>query len=410
MRKNWSGNVIFQENEYLEPKSVGELQEMIKSRSHIHVRGSGHSFNSIADSTKSIVNLASIPQVIEIDEAKRCVKVSSSLKYGEIVETIESKGWAISNLASLPHISIGGSIATATHGSGIKNRNLASQVSAFEYIDSSGNIHHVEENHRDFNALLIGLGVAGIVTYYWLKLEPSFKVRQIIYENLSENELENSFNQIMSTAYSVSFFTKWDQTQRGNLWCKFRETESIPEKIAMATKATRKLHPIPEVDPEAATEQFGEPGLWLERLAHFKLDFTPSVGEEIQSEFFVDRKNAPSVVALLRDLAPTFNHMLWISELRTIAADKLWMSTAYERDSVGFHFTWKKSNFDMNIVKNIEDNLKKFNYRPHWGKVFNSDSDYLKSVYPKYADFISACRELDPQGKFLNDFAKRLLS
>lgn len=205
MRKNWSGNVIFQENEYLEPKSVGELQEMIKSRSHIHVRGSGHSFNSIADSTKSIVNLASIPQVIEIDEAKRCVKVSSSLKYGEIVETIESKGWAISNLASLPHISIGGSIATATHGSGIKNRNLASQVSAFEYIDSSGNIHHVEENHRDFNALLIGLGVAGIVTYYWLKLEPSFKVRQIIYENLSENELENSFNQIMSTAYSVSF-------------------------------------------------------------------------------------------------------------------------------------------------------------------------------------------------------------
>lgn len=410
MRKNWSGNISFQDKEYLEPKSVAELQQLINSKSHIRVRGSGHSFNTIADSTETVVSLAKIPQVIEIDETTRHVKVSSSLKYGEIVQTLDAKGWAISNLASLPHISIGGSISTATHGSGITNKNLASQVAAFEYVDASGNIQYVEESDQDFSALLVGLGMAGIVTFYWLKLEPSFKVRQVIFENLSDFELKKSFNSIMSTAYSVSFFTKWDETHKGNLWCKFRDSELIPESVAGANKATQKLHPIPEVDPEAATEQFAIAGSWLERLAHFKLDFTPSVGEEIQSEFFVDRCDAPAVISTLRDLAPTFSHMLWISELRTIAADKLWMSTVYERDSVGFHFTWKKSNFDEDTVRNLEKKLEKYSYRPHWGKVFYADAAHLREVYPKYLDFLNAIKRIDPLQKFSNDFVRRLVS
>jgi xylitol oxidase len=408
MRHNWSSNVNFQEQEYLEPTNLDDLQDIVASQKFVRARGSAHSFNSIADSNNTIVSLEKMPQTIEIDEVKQNVKVSSFLKYGELVPTLHARGWALSNLASLPHISIAGSVSTATHGSGIFNKNLAAQVAAVEFIDSTGSIRHLSEGSREYEAFVVGLGLTGIITNYWLKIEPSFNVKQIIYENVSDIELEKSFDEIMGTAYSVSFFTRWDSSNQGNLWCKFKENQYIPDIVSGAHQATKKLHPIPEVDPVAATEQFGVTGPWLERLAHFKLDFTPSVGDEIQSEFFVDRENAPAVIQKLRELSPKFRDMLWISELRTIAADNFWMSTASARDSVGFHFTWKKSNFDPKVVKEIEENLVQFDYRPHWGKVFYAESRYLRSVYPKYSDFVEAVNLIDPNKKFSNQFTTLL--
>lgn len=410
MASNWSGNISFGESAYFEPRSIDELQELVSRHQKIRVRGSAHSFNSIADTNSIAINLAHLPKTFKIDRDRKVLEVSASLKYGEFIPALHQQGWALSNLASLPHISVGGSVATATHGSGIANQNLASQVSAIHYIDGAGKLHSVSSDDAQFKGLVVGLGLTGIVTSYELKIEPTFNIRQVIYENVSDRELQEAFDHIMGSAYSVSYFTDWSASNLGNLWCKFKDIEEIPDQIAHALPAQKKLHPISGIDPVAATEQFGEVGPWLDRLPHFKLDFTPSVGDEIQSEFFVARNRAPEVIALFRELAPSFNDMLWISELRTIAADDLWMSTAFQRDSVGFHFTWKKSNFDPEVVRNIENHLTPFNYRPHWGKMFYADSQYLSSVYPMMKKFLALTAEIDPRGKFTNAFTDTLIA
>ena len=410
MAHNWSGNISFGESQLLQPRSLAELQEIVATHKKVRVRGSAHSFNPIADTSEIALNLQRLPKVCEVDEKRRLVRVSAQDTYGEFVPKLHQQGWALSNLASLPHISIAGSVATATHGSGVSNQNLASQVAAIEYVDARGNSHTIDESDSRFHGLVVGLGLTGVVTHYWLNIEPTFDIRQVIFENLSDFELEKSFDQIMSSAYSVSFFTDWSETHRGNLWCKFRANEEIPEKIADAQPATSKLHPIPTIDPAAATEQFGESGPWLDRLPHFKLDFTPSVGDEIQSEFFVARTDAPAVISVLRKLSPRFRHMLWISEVRTVAADSLWMSTAFHRNSAAFHFTWKKFNFDPAVVQEIELHLREFNYRPHWGKVFYADASYLKRVYPNFEKFIALTQEIDISGKFGNVFTDTLFA
>jgi xylitol oxidase len=350
-----------------------------------------------------------MPQTIEINPESNSVTVAAGLKYGELAPVLHQQGWALNNLASLPHISIAGSISTGTHGSGIKNQNLANQVLSFDLVTAEGELRHINRTNPAFNALVVGLGLGGIVYQYELKIEPTFEIRQVIYPEIPLDVLQRSFDQIMGTAYSVSYFTDWGSDQFGNLWYKFRDGEVIPESIGGMAKADKKYHPIPSVDPVACTEQLGVSGSWHERLSHFKLDFTPSVGEEIQTEFFVDRKDAAAAIEAVSKLGAEISPLLWITELRTIAADDLWLSGAYQRDTLAIHFTWKKDDAIYSVIEKVETALRPFNYRPHWGKVFTADAQYLKSVYPKMGEFKALVEALDPSKKFENSFTRKVV-
>jgi xylitol oxidase len=350
-----------------------------------------------------------MPKVIEVNSDSKSVKVSAGLTYGELAPELHKQGWALNNLASLPHISIAGSVSTGTHGSGIKNQNLANQVHSLDIVTAEGELRHIDRANPAFNALVVGLGLGGIVYQYELKIEPTFEVRQVIYPDIPLDVLQRSFDQIMGSAYSVSYFTDWSSAKVGNLWCKFRESEVIPESIAGRNKADKKFHPIPSVDPVACTEQLGVPGHWHDRLSHFKLDFTPSVGEEIQTEFFVDRKDAAAAIEAVSQLGSEITPLLWITELRTFAADNLWLSGAFERDCLAIHFTWKKLDAIYPVIEKVEEALRPINYRPHWGKVFTADATYLKSVYPKIGEFQALVQALDPAKKFENTFTRTFL-
>ena len=407
--QNWSKNVDFNDRGYLQPDSLTELQELIRSNAKIRARGTAHCFNEIANTSSYAINLAKMPRVIEVSAETKSVKVSPGLTYGELAPVLHSQGWALNNLASLPHISIAGSISTGTHGSGIKNQNLANQVLSLDMVTAEGELRHLDRTSPAFNALVVGLGLGGIVYQYELKIEPTFEVRQVIYPDIPLDVLQRSFDQIMGSAYSVSYFTDWSSAQVGNLWCKFRDDEVIPESIGGSGKADKKFHPIPSVDPVACTEQLGVPGHWHDRLSHFKLEFTPSVGEEIQTEFFVDRKDAAAAIEAVSQLGSEITPLLWITELRTFAADNLWLSGAYERDCLAIHFTWKKLDAIYPVIEKVEAALRPFNYRPHWGKVFTADATYLKSVYPKMAEFQALVQALDPTKKFENSFTRTFL-
>jgi xylitol oxidase len=407
--QNWSKNVDFNDRAYLQPKSLTELQELVRTHPKIRARGTAHCFNEIANTSSYAVNLAKMPKTITVDQEKKSVLVAAGLTYGELAPVLHAQGWALGNMASLPHISIAGCISTGTHGSGIKNQNLANQVLSLDLVTAEGELRHIDRANPAFSALVIGLGLGGVVYQYELKIEPTYEIRQVIYPQIPLDVLQRNINQIMGTAYSVSYFTDWSSAQVGNLWCKFRDYEVIPKSVGGSTKADKKYHPIPSVDPVACTDQLGQSGDWHYRLPHFKLEFTPSVGEEIQSEFFIDSKDAAAAIEALSKLGEEITPLLWITELRTIAADNLWLSGAFDRDTLAIHFTWKKEDAIYPVIKKVEAALHPFNYRPHWGKAFTASANYLSSVYPKLGEFKALVEALDPTKKFENSFTRSSL-
>ena len=406
--QNWSKNVDFNDRAYFQPKSITELKELVRSNQKIRARGTAHCFNEIANTSSYAINLGLMPKTVEVDAGTNSVTVAAGLTYGELAPLLHAQGWALSNMASLPHISIAGSISTGTHGSGIKNQNLANQVLSFDMVTAEGELRHIDRANPAFNVLVVGLGLGGIVYQYELKIEPTFEIRQVVYPEIPLDILQRNFDQIMGSAYSVSYFTDWSSAQVGNLWCKFRDVETIPESIGGSSQADKKYHPIPSVDPAACTDQLGATGDWHDRLSHFKLEFTPSVGEEIQTEFFVDRKDASAAIEAVSQLGAEITPLLWITELRTIAADNLWLSGAFERDTLAIHFTWKKEDAIYPVIEKVEAALRPFSYRPHWGKVFTADAQYLKSVYPKINEFKALVEALDPTSKFENSFTRSI--
>ena len=407
--KNWSGTVTFQDSKTLAPKSVDELAKIVASEAKIRARGSAHCFNAMADTDAVSVTFENMPQEIVIDKDRAIVSVPAGMKYGELAVALHDRGWALHNMASLPHISVAGAIATATHGSGVGNGNLATAVRGLEIVLPDGNIKSVTSQDPDFAGFVVGLGLVGIVSKVDLAIEPTFNVEQTVYRGMSRETYAANLDEIMSLAYSVSYFTTWAAAGGGEVWAKFRSGSKAPAGLFEAYPATSNRHPLPGLNPEPCTEQMAVSGPWHLRLPHFKMEFTPSAGDEIQSEFFVDRTYAPAAIAALEKIAPQINEILWVTEIRAIAADNLWMSPHYQRDSIGIHFTWKKVDTVYEFVKVVEAVLAPFKYRPHLGKVFSASPDYLKSVMPKIDDFIKLVQQIDPTNKFGNAFTDNLL-
>jgi xylitol oxidase len=336
------------------------------------------------------------------------------MSYGQLCPYLDQQGFALHNLASLPHISVAGACSTATHGSGSKNENLAAQVSALELVTASGDLLKLtrDKDGDTLRAAVVGLGALGVITKITLDLQPTFTMKQYVYENLPLDQLKQNFDAIEASAYSVSLFTDWQKQRVNEVWLKSRadaepKFKAEPEFFG-AKLATKNLHPIAELSAENCTEQMGVPGPWYERLPHFRMGFMPSAGKELQSEYFVPRQHAVEAILAVERLRDLVGPHLLISEIRTIAADDLWMSTAYKRDSVAIHFTWKQDWPAVSkLLPEIERELTPFSPRPHWGKLFTISPTQLRSRYERLPEFIALAKELDPQRKFSNHFLDR---
>lgn len=411
---NWAGNFTFSTNNLYYPHSVSELQDLIKKYPKVKALGTRHCFNRIADSKHNLISIKEMEGDISLDENAHTVTVNGGVKYGELSPYLTSKGFALHNLASLPHISVAGAVSTATHGSGVKNGNLSSAVSALEIVTASGDVINVskEKDGEKFPAMVVGLGAFGIVTKVTLDVLPTFMVRQDVYEKLPLAELKKHFNEIEESGYSVSLFTDWQQESINEVWIKTKIEEgksyNFPAEFFGAKAATKNLHPIAELSAENCTEQMGVPGPWYERLPHFKMGFTPSSGKELQAEYFVPIHSAVDAIFVIQKLGKLIGPHLFISEIRTIDADDLWMSPCYKQQSVTIHFTWKQ---DWPAVKKllpiIEKELAPFNAKPHWGKLFTIPYSKLQMLYKKMNHFRELAASMDPKGKFRNDFLNR---
>ena len=409
-RENWAGNITYSTDHVHSPGSPEEVRAVVKSCAKLRALGTRHSFNTIADSTQNQISLKRLDE-ITIDDKSRTVTVGAGVAYGQLAPVIEARGFALHNLASLPHISVAGAIATATHGSGIHNGNLATGVSGLEIVTADGEVIQIsrEKNSEQFSGAVVGLGALGVVTRVTLDLQPTYQVAQTVYRGLSFDKLQHHFDEVFGAGYSVSLFTDWQNHRATQVWIKRRmapgDKNEWPTEFFGAKRATEKLHPIDGHPAESCTEQQGIPGPWYERLPHFKMNFTPSSGRELQTEYFVPRDRGYEAILAVEKLRDRITPHLFVTELRTIAADELWMSTAYQRPSLALHFTWKPEWPEVSkILPLIEAQLMPFGPRPHWGKLFTIPPARLQAQYVRLADFKALLGRHDPEGKFRNEF------
>ena len=407
--KNWAGNLTYSTDNVQYPKSVAEVQQLVKKLPKVKALGTRHCFNTIADSKDDLISTKKLNKVVSLDAKAHTVTVEGGIKYGELAPYLHQHGYALHNLASLPHISVAGSVTTATHGSGIKNGNLASAVTGLEIVIADGSIVHLSKasDPEKLNAAVVGLGALGVITKVTLQIEPAYNMRQRVFLKLPMSQLKAHFEDIVSAGYSVSLFTDWQNDSINEVWIKSRVNEkdhNQPEFYG-AKAATKNLHPIIDHSAESCTDQMGVPGPWYERLPHFKMGFTPSSGKELQSEYFVPLHHAVEAIDAVSRLGKQIGPHLFITEIRTIAADNLWMSPCHNQTSVTIHFTWKQeTEAVMKLLPLIEKELAPFNPRPHWGKIFTLSPKVLESRYAKLADFKKLVAEYDPHGKFRNGF------
>jgi len=413
-RTNWAGNITFGAPDFYRPASVGELRTVVARARQLRVLGTGHSFNDMADSPGAQVSLAGLPPEVEIDSAASLVRVAAGLSYASLAGQLDRHGFALRNLASLPHISVAGACATGTHGSGPANQNLSAAVTGLELVTADGDVVELSRGDAACPGAAVHLGALGAVTHLILELVPSFEVSQRVYEGLPLDVLDDHFAAIMASGYSVSMFTDWRAPRLTQLWIKSRTEDGPPaietEPWFTAAPAPSTRHPVPGMPPETCTQQLGVPGPWFERLPHFKPEFTPSAGDELQTEYLLPAEHAVPAQHALRQVSERIAAALRICEIRMIAADELWLSPAYRQDSVAFHFTWLPDTAAvLPVVSLVERQLAPFGPRPHWGKIFSIPAADLHASYDRLPDFLDLARHYDPAGKFRNAYTARCL-
>jgi xylitol oxidase len=406
--RNWAGNYRYRATALHRPTTLDQVRELVAGATRLRPLGSRHSFTAIADSTE-LLSLDGLPADVAVDHAAGTVSFAAGLRYGELAETLRAEGVALANLASLPHISVAGAVATATHGSGDGNGNLATAVAGLDLVTASGDVLTASRVDDDFEGLVVGLGALGVVTRVTLDVEPAYEVRQRAFQDLSWASLVEHFDEVTSAGYSVSLFTRWGETVE-QVWVKSRVTE-LPEQVRGdlfgAVPATVDRHPILGIDPVNCTPQLGVPGPWSDRLPHFRMGFTPSSGEELQSEYHLPRRHAVPALQSLRGLGDRLRPVLQVSELRTVAADGLWMSPQYGQDTMAVHFTWLPELAAVeSVLAEVEAALAPFGARPHWGKLFLADAAAAARAYPRLPDFAGLVERLDPRGVFTNDWLR----
>jgi len=416
--KNWAGNLAFAPAEVLAPVTVAELRALVVARRKLRVLGSAHSFSPIASSPYALLRLDKLADVPPpaLDAASGVLWTPGRATYGELVTFLAGSRWTLPNLASLPHITVAGSVSTATHGSGLRNGNLATHVVGLELVSASGGLVRASRASHGalFDGMVVSLGALGVVLRVALQLVPAFDLRQDVFEDLPFDAALGALPAVLAAGYSVSLFTTWGPARVfEQVWRKRLAAEGeAPAEWMGARRAARQVHPIPGADGAPCTPQLGAPGPAAQRLPHFRFEFQPSAGEELQSEYFVALGDAPAALRAVAGLARRIAPLLHISEVRAVAADALWLSTAQGRDSVAIHFTWKLMEAEVRaLLPDLEAALAPFGARPHWGKVSAAAAapGGVAALFPQLPQFLQLRADMDPNGKFLNGFVARAL-
>ncbi|PZE33796.1 D-arabinono-1,4-lactone oxidase [Curtobacterium sp. MCLR17_055] len=405
---NWSGTVTYTAERVVRPSSIDEAAQVVADADRVHGLGTRHSFNDVADTAGTLLDLTGIPADLVVDAERRTVTLGAGTRYGDVAADIDRAGFALHNTGSLPHISVGGAVATGTHGSGTTLGSLATAVRAFEVLGPDGSARTIDRTDPAFDGAVLHLGLLGIVTRVTLDVEPSYRMRQDVYGAIPWDTFTANVAAVHAAAYSVCAYTVFGDAITEVL-VKSRVPEGaedvpVPETLAGA----RRLPGTPGDDHRTARD--GSVGPWWDRLPHFPIGSVPSHGSEVQSEHFVPLRHAAAALDALRGLADRIQPHLHVCELRTMAADDLWLSPTQGEDVLCIAFTWKKHPAEVAaLLPDLESRLAAFDGRPHWGKMSSLDHATIAGLYPRLADFRDLVARTDPERTFASAFGERVL-
>ncbi|WP_222598129.1 FAD-binding protein [Lentzea tibetensis] len=298
MKANWAGNVEYSAARYSSPSSLAELQSVVASSDHVHAVGAGHSFSRIADTTGTLISLDRMPRVFSVGST---VRVDAGMRLAKLAALLDASDLALHSMPSLPHITVAGAVTTATHGSGDTCGSLASAVRSLELVTATGDV--VTVSGADLAGTVVSLGGLGVIVSVSLEVLPAFQVSQQVWEGVPWETLVSDLDAVFASAYSVSAFVSWPDSV--SVWAKSR-VGAPPADLSWTggRPAPGPRHPVPTQSAEHCTQQGGVPGPWHERLPHFRAEFTPSVGAELQTEYFVPRSRAAAALTALSALSP----------------------------------------------------------------------------------------------------------
>jgi xylitol oxidase len=358
---NWADNHTFSAGRIHRPASIDEVRRLVARSPRIHAVGARHSFNGVADSPGELIDLRDIDPGFRIDPEHRTVTVGAATNYGVLAAHLHRMGWALHNMASLPHVSVAGAVATGTHGSGDRLGNLATAVAALEIVCATGDVTTIRRGDPGFDGVVVALGALGIVTRVTLDIEPAFTMRQDAFEGLPWATLLAELDAVMSAGYSVSLFTTWSGPTVTRWWIKTRLEDGTPDAMPAARfGAALAAHP-PLLATEEAMQRinpFGVAGPWSERLPHFRLDVEPNPARNLQSEYMVPRAQASTAIARLREIGDRIDRHLSATEIRSMTGDALWLSPSFGDDRISIHFSWlRESQAVAALTAEIEEML-----------------------------------------------------
>ncbi len=294
LARNWSGNIVYGARATHSPRSAAELQSIVRAATKLRVIGSRHSFNAIADTDGDLVSLRHLNRVARDRQRSRTVTVEGGATYRDIAPALDAAGFALANLASLPHITIVGACATGTHGSGNTNPGLAAAVAALTFIAADGERVHLERGDPGFDGAPVHLGALGPIVDITLDLVPRYEARQEVFLDLPFASLVGNFDAITASAYSVSIFSRWLGDSVGQIWLKsLGDAPPLPRDLFGARPTDYPVPLIPKPDAPPSTERLGTNAPWHDRISHYPIDADIPTGAELPDRIFRRPRRCP---------------------------------------------------------------------------------------------------------------------
>mmetsp|Transcript_13532 Transcript_13532/g.26655 ORF Transcript_13532/g.26655 Transcript_13532/m.26655 type:complete len:480 (-) Transcript_13532:5-1444(-) len=432
-RTNWCQNVDFKHKRFVTPEDLTELQATVAAAPQVRVLGSGHSFSAVCSSEHTLLSMAYMRKVLEVDfvsDNETVVFMEGGATLGDVVRHLAPRGMALKNIPSLPHVTIAGALATSTHGSGLHPSapgSIASMCTQIDFVTHDGEVcSYRRAEDAEFAASVVHLGALGVVAKIGLDVVPAYNVDQRVYQSIELDRMLPQFEALARSVDSLTVGINFGQ-QVGLTWLRYFDGGITPPASDMTLGGEPRHEPIPfyeshqGVTPTCKGPWHDVPSFFMEGMQELNMPNTA-----MQTEYFVPLSLASSALQAIREVAacwegwPTSESWTDLNssvpvfhcEVRAIAQDGLrGLAPFGDRESCSIHFTW--GNWDhkeriVEMVKEVEAVLRQYQARPHFGKFNLMSSEEVASVYPKdrIEEFKELCVKHDPVSKFRNQLVQ----
>ena len=420
--RNWAGNQKANPVSIVVPRSVGELAALVASASgqgqKVKAVGSGHSFTSAAATNGRMIRLENLSGILHIDHASCQVTVGAGTRLSDLNMLLHAEGLALANLGDIAYQTVAGAISTSTHGTGKALTGLAGQVVAMKLINGQGEIIECSKslNPHIFDVARVSVGALGIITEYTLQAVPSFRLRALEQPMRLDDVLENAHD-LASAHDHFEFFwiphTKWALTKRNNR--TEDELQPLPrvkgwiEKTFMENYAFGALCRVgrarPSLIPRLATA-LPSSGSREYIDQSFKIFASPRIVRFYEMEHALPVEALVPALKEIRAMVDRKGYLLnFPVEVRFTKGDDVPLSTAFGRDSAYIAVHVYKGMECEPFFRDVEDILRAYDARPHWGKMHYREAEELSKLYPRWDEFIALRNQLDPQRTFSNAYS-----